>query len=213
MRQAQRVLDELDAMLDRLKAREPRDWTVLDAYADPVSKVKALSHKGIRQFGRFGRWRCVSHAAGLSVNDDALHGSATHAGRTTATVTSLSYTVQSVQTVQPTSVGIVNQRLGFGHLGAPTVQKRARIVQDRHYCEAAVVCWLASNPRESCPRDRCAYCKHRIDDHSADAVPVLRARVPAAAIWLHVTCYRRWEKARLRQAQAALDLAAAAKDP
>ena len=145
MRQTMRVLDELDAMLDRLKAREPRDWTLLDlldASADQVAKAKALSRKDIGQFGQFGRFGrrpCANRGAGLSVSDDALHGSATDAVGATAPVASLSYTVQSVQ---QTSVGIVNQRLGFGHLDAPTVQKHGRIVQDRQHCEAAVICWL-----------------------------------------------------------------------
>jgi hypothetical protein len=123
-------LARIEAMIETLGSREARFWTPLDTSQEQVSNPKALENCGFGQFGQFG------HPTGDTIGDDLLgeHENAPDGDAKTPEVSRASSliqgTVQTVQTVQNHQINEPDQRFGFGHLEAASVQNRGSGVQN-----------------------------------------------------------------------------------
>jgi hypothetical protein len=120
----------IEAVIETLGGREAEFWTPLDTPQAQVSNPKPLENRGFGHFGRFGHPRENPFTDGLIESDTRAAESDADTRRTCSRASSLLHEgVQSVQSVQNDQKGSRDQLVGFGHLGAASVQNRGTGVQ------------------------------------------------------------------------------------
>ena len=120
----------IEAVIEELGNPQAGFWTPLDTAQAQVSNAEAQENCGFGHFGHFG------HPTRNTIDDDLVgeHENAPHGDAKTSQASRASSliqgSVQSVQSVQKHGKGSPDQRVGFGHLEALSVQNRGSGVQN-----------------------------------------------------------------------------------